>query len=114
MRAKDQSLGVRAAIRARLSTPERAVFDQALADMMAANFVWWQEDHNPLIDLSALLPLRKVALAAAAVLGPDDAEGVFFCFAEELRDLLQGRQTRDDLLALIPERKAWHPCALMV
>lgn len=108
MRAKDQSLGVRAAIRARLSTPERAMFDQALADMMAANFVWWQEDHNPLIDLSALLPLRKVALAAAAVLGLDDAEGVFFCFAEELRDLLQGRRARDDLLALIPERKAWH------
>lgn len=108
MRAKDQSRAVRAAIRARLSTPERAVFDQALADMKAANFVWWQEDHNPLIDLAALLPLRKVALAAAGALGLGDADDVLFCFAGELHDLLTGQRPLDDLLALILERKAWH------
>lgn len=108
MRAKDQSRAVKAAIRARLSTPERAVFDQALADMKAANFVWWQEDHNPLIDLTALLPLRKVALAAAAALGLADVDDVFFCFAGELHDVLTGQHPLDDLLALIPERKAWH------
>lgn len=108
MRAKAQSHAVKAAIRARLSTPERAAFDQALADMEAANFVWWQEDHNPLIDLAALLPLRKVALAAAGALGLADADDVFFCFAGELRDVLLGQLALTDLLAQIPARKAWH------
>lgn len=108
MRAVDQQKATRSAIRARLSTPERAEFDLALADMQAANFVWWQEDHNPLIDLAAMLPLRKVAQAATRLLGLSDPDAVFYLFGGELLALLQGRASLAGLLPLIPERKAWH------
>ena len=108
MRAQSERQATSAAIRARLSTPERAQFDIALADMRAANFVWWQEDHNPLIDLAALLPLRKVALAAATALDLVESSDVFFLFADELQALLVDPTQLADLAPLIEERKAWH------
>lgn len=95
-------------VRARLSTPERSVFDRALADMQAANFVWWQEDHNPLIDLAALLPLRKVSFAAAKSLGLTDQNDIFHLFAHEVQALLEGRSQLPDHASLIHQRKAWH------
>lgn len=107
MRAKDQSRTTAAAIRARLSTPERDQFDRALTDMRAANFVWWQEDHNPLIDLAALLPLRKVALAAAALLGLA-AQEVAHLFAGELAEVLEDRRPVSDLRPILHQRIAWH------
>lgn len=107
MRAVDQRKAAAASVRSRLSTPERDQFDLALEDLQAANFVWWQEDHNPLIDLAALLPLRKVALAAARTLGMREPEDVFHLFAKELRALLMGQISLDEMAPLIPQRKDW-------
>jgi pyruvate,water dikinase len=104
--ARDRRAATLSAVRARLSTPERAEFDRALADMEAANFVWWQEDHNPLIDLAALLPLRKLALAAAKALRLSPPEDVFYLFADEPRALLRGEDL-PELQNLIAARKAW-------
>lgn len=106
LEARDRRTVTADAIRSRLSTPERVQFDRAMADMQAANFVWWQEDHNPLIDLAALLPLRKLALAAADALQLRQPEDVFYLFASELRALLLG-ENLPNLLDLIVTRKAW-------
>jgi pyruvate,water dikinase len=45
----------------RLTREEQAVFDGGLAANQAANFPWWQDDHNFYIDLKVMLPLRQPA-----------------------------------------------------
>ena len=73
---------------------DRTRFDEALASNRAANFVWWNEEHNFLIDRRVHLPLRRLTLAAADRLVADgrlDArEDVFFLFRHELLDELAG------------------------
>ncbi|MHC1558119.1 PEP-utilizing enzyme [Actinomycetospora sp. C-140] len=73
---------------------DRARFDEVLASNRAANFVWWNEEHNFLIDRRIHLPLRRLTLAAADRLVADgrlDArEDVFFLFRHELLDELAG------------------------
>jgi phosphohistidine swiveling domain-containing protein len=72
----------------------RAAFDEALAANRAANFVWWNEEHNFLIDRRIHLPVRRLTLAVADRLvaeGRLDArEDVFFLFRHELLDVLAG------------------------
>ena len=43
----------------KLSAAQRAQFDEGLAGCEAANFAWWNEEHNYYIDLRAHLPLRR-------------------------------------------------------
>ena len=72
----------------------RARFDEALTANRAANFVWWNEEHNFLIDRRIHLPVRRLTLAVADLLVAEGRlaaqEDVFFLFRHELLDILAG------------------------
>jgi phosphohistidine swiveling domain-containing protein len=98
---------IESAIRDRLSTPECNVFDLAIHDLRQANFAWWNEDHNPLIDMAAMLPLRKVALEIArrSDLSSDE---IVFAFCNELPDLARTKTAPANIRSLIKERRDYY------
>ncbi len=88
-------------------------FNEALASNQAANFAWWNEEHNYLIDRRAAIPVRRATLELGARLAaegrisaPDD---LFFLFKPELFDVLDGPGAGRwaELAALIPDRRAY-------
>ncbi len=71
---------------ARLGTRDRAVFLDGLRSVRNANFAWWNEDHNAVIDLRAHLPVGRIAGELAVRYAyPREAAG--YMFAEEVREL---------------------------
>ncbi len=46
-------------------------FNEALASNQAANFAWWNEEHNYLIDRRAAIPVRRATLELGARLAAD-------------------------------------------
>lgn len=93
--------------RSRLTAQELGVFDAALESCRAANFTWWNEEHNFYIDLRAHIPVRRAALALADLLGIEERDDVFFLFSYELRDICAGRAEWGDLADLAAARRAW-------
>jgi phosphohistidine swiveling domain-containing protein len=89
-------------------------FDQALASNQAADFAWWNEEHNYLIDRRAAIPIRRATLELGARLAADDVIGqpddLFFLFKPELfgvmSDDASARNWRE-LTAMIPDRRAY-------
>jgi phosphohistidine swiveling domain-containing protein len=92
-----------------------ARFNAALASNHAANFAWWNEEHNYLIDRRAAIPVRRATLELGARLA---AEGkisapadLFFLFKPELYGVMSGAGTGSakwpELAALIPDRRAY-------
>lgn len=97
-----------------------ARFNEALASNQAANFAWWNEEHNYLIDRRAAIPVRRATLELGARLAdagrisaPAD---LFFLFKPELFDVMEsappgaanGRNGRwTELGAMIPDRRAY-------
>ena len=99
-----------------------ARFNEALASNQAANFAWWNEEHNYLIDRRAAIPVRRATLELGARLTdagrisrPDD---LFFLFKPELFDVMEsgdssfgagggGRGRWAELAAMIPDRRAY-------
>ncbi len=87
-------------------------FNEALAGNQAANFAWWNEEHNYLIDRRAAIPVRRATLELGARLAdqgrierPDD---LFFLFKPELFDVMEGGAARwPDLAAMVPDRRAY-------
>lgn len=87
-------------------------FNEALASNQAANFAWWNEEHNYLIDRRAAIPVRRASLELGARLAaegrierPDD---MFFLFKPELFDVMEGGAARwPNLAAMIPDRRAY-------
>jgi phosphohistidine swiveling domain-containing protein len=88
-------------------------FNEALASNQAANFAWWNEEHNYLIDRRAAIPVRRATLELGARLidagrisRPDD---MFYLFKPELFEVMEsggeGRWT--ELAAMIPDRRAY-------
>jgi pyruvate,water dikinase len=71
---------------ARLRPADRAAFLAALARLERANFAWWNEEHNALIDLRAHLPVARVAGELAVRHGYARTDGVYL-FAQEVRDI---------------------------
>ena len=53
------------AARSMLTLEEQKLFDGGLASCRAANFPWWQDDHNYYIDLRISLPMRWACQAIA-------------------------------------------------
>lgn len=94
--------------RAGLTRAERDVFDRALADCTTANFVWWSEDHNILIDMRSFIPVRRAALAIGARLGLAEPEDTVFCFYDELERLCEGTLNWRDLARLVADRRAYY------
>jgi pyruvate,water dikinase len=91
-------------------------FNEALASNQAANFAWWNEEHNYLIDRRAAIPVRRATLELGARLAADGRierpEDMFFLFKEELYGLMEAGVTAAgaswaDLAAMIPDRRAY-------
>ena len=101
------------AAREQIADPaDRERFDAAVAANRAANFVWWNEEHNFLIDRRIHLPIRRLTLALArhlvddgSLAAPDD---VFFLFKPELYDAMAGRDSWARLAELVPARRAYY------
>jgi pyruvate,water dikinase len=94
--------------RARLSRAELAAFDPALASVRHANFAWWNDEHNFLIDLRSALPLRNAALQIGSEAGADRADDACFLFWPELRDLCAGRRAWAGFRAVVSERRDYY------
>ena len=91
-------------------------FNEALASNQAANFAWWNEEHNYLIDRRAAIPVRRATLELGARLAADGRierpQDMFFLFKEELYGLMERGATAAgatwaDLSAMIPDRRAY-------
>jgi pyruvate,water dikinase len=95
-------------------------FNEALASNQAANFAWWNEEHNYLIDRRAAIPVRRATLELGARLAeagriPDPTD-LFFLFKPELFDVMGCYPAQDvgrrsgrwlELGAMIPDRRAY-------
>ena len=88
-------------------------FNEALASNQDANFAWWNEEHNYLIDRRAAIPVRRATLELGARLTeagrisrPDD---MFYLFKPELFEVMEsgGESRWAELAAMIPDRRAY-------
>ena len=87
-------------------------FNEALASNQAANFAWWNEEHNYLIDRRAAIPVRRASLELGARLvgegklkQPDD---IFYLFKPELFAVMEGDGPGwPGMAAMIPKRRAY-------
>jgi pyruvate,water dikinase len=90
-----------------------ARFNAALASNQAANFAWWNEEHNYLIDRRAAIPVRRATLELGARLASAgeiaDPTDLFYLFKPELFDVMAGSGSAwwADLRAMIPDRRAY-------
>jgi phosphohistidine swiveling domain-containing protein len=100
------------AARSQLTAEEQAAFDAGVASCQAANFPWWQDDHNYYIDLKVSLPLRWAARAIAERTGADQADDGLFLFWPELTAVADGEKSLDSYKSLIEARHQyfdhWH------
>ena len=100
------------AARRAINGPDLQRFNEALASNQAANFAWWNEEHNYLIDRRAAIPVRRASLELGARLvdegklkQPDD---IFFLFKPELFAVMEGGGPGWPALApMIPDRRAY-------
>jgi phosphohistidine swiveling domain-containing protein len=83
------------------------VFDAGLAACRAANFPWWQDDHNYYIDLKVSLPMRWACQEIAARVGADASDDMFFLFWPENMQLVAGERSYADFRPLIEARKQY-------
>ncbi len=93
------------AARATLTRREQAVFDAGLTACTAANFSWWQDEHNHYIDLRVALPMRWACQAIAERVGADHSDDVLFLFWPETMDLVAGRTSFAAQRSLIEARR---------
>jgi phosphohistidine swiveling domain-containing protein len=87
-------------------------FNEALASNQAANFAWWNEEHNYLIDRRAAIPARRVSLELGRHLAADGTieqpDDLFFLFKPELFDVMEGGDERwPEVTAKIPDRRGF-------
>jgi len=88
-------------------------FNEALASNQAANFAWWNEEHNYLIDRRAAIPVRRATLELGARLAADGRierpDDMFFLFKPELFAAMDsgGGKAWPELAAMIPDRRAY-------
>jgi pyruvate, water dikinase len=88
-----------------------ARFNGALASNKAANFAWWNEEHNYLIDRRAAIPVRRATLELGARLADSGKishpEDMFFLFKPELFEVMEsgGGSSWTELAAMVPDRR---------
>ena len=95
------------AARAKLTREEQAAFDGGLAACTAANFSWWQDDHNYYIDLKVSLPMRWACQEIAERVGADSRDDMLFLFWPENLALVSGEKTYADYRSIIEARKQY-------
>ena len=81
--------------RSKLTAEEQTAFDAGVASCQAANFPWWQDDHNYYIDLKVSLPMRWAARAIAEKTGADQPDDGLFLFWPELTAVADGEKSMD-------------------
>ena len=94
--------------RSTLTLEEQRAFDSALQSCRAANFSWWNEEHNFYIDLRAMIPMRRGCLALGDALGTNRHDDLLYVFWPELLDLVAGRRRLADLESLIHARREYY------
>ncbi len=96
------------AARSTLTLDEQKLFDGGLASCRAANFPWWQDDHNYYIDLRISLPMRWACQAIADRIGADHHDDTLYLFWPEIMDVSAGRRPYDaGLRSLVEQRKQY-------
>ncbi len=96
------------AARSTLTLDEQKLFDGGLASCRAANFPWWQDDHNYYIDLRISLPMRWACQAIAGRIGADHPDDTLYLFWPEIMDVSAGRRPYDaGLRSLVEQRKQY-------
>jgi hypothetical protein len=95
------------AARSTLTLDEQRLFDGGLASCRAANFPWWQDDHNYYIDLRISLPMRWACQAIADRVGAGHPDDTLYLFWEEIMDVSAGRRPYAGLRDLVEERKQY-------
>jgi pyruvate,water dikinase len=93
------------AARAALTPRERQEFDAGLASCQAANFPWWQDEHNYYIDLRVMLPMRWACLQISDRVAADMPDDTLYLFWPELMAVLGGRRTFRSFRSLIQARR---------
>ena len=98
--------------RSKLTAEEQTAFDAGVASCQAANFPWWQDDHNYYIDLKVSLPMRWAARAIAEKTGADSPDDGLFLFWPELTAVADGEKSMDSLKSIVKARHEyfdyWH------
>jgi pyruvate, water dikinase len=95
------------AARSTLTLDEQKLFDGGLASCRAANFPWWQDDHNYYIDLRISLPMRWACQGIADRVGADHPDDTLYLFWEEIMDVSAGRQPYAKFRSLVEQRKQY-------
>jgi pyruvate,water dikinase len=95
------------AARSTLTLDEQKLFDGGLASCRAANFPWWQDDHNYYIDLRISLPMRWACQGIADRIGADHRDDTLYLFWEEIMDVSAGRQPYAKFRSLVEQRKQY-------
>ncbi|MEI6229161.1 MAG: PEP-utilizing enzyme [Actinomycetes bacterium] len=96
-----------AVARSGLSVEEQVAFDAGVASCQAANFPWWQDDHNYYIDLRVSLPLRWAAMAIAAKVGADNPEDGIYLFWPEIVAVADGEKSYEEFRDLVAQRRVY-------
>ena len=98
--------------RSKLTAEEQTAFDAGVASCQAANFPWWQDDHNYYIDLKVSLPMRWAARAIAEKTGADQPDDGLFLFWPQLTAVADGEKSMDSLKSIVKARHDyfdyWH------
>ena len=97
-----------AAARSRLSRTELDAFNPALESVLHANFAWWNDEHNFLIDLRSTLPLRRAALAIGETAGAEQPDDTCFLFWPELCELCHGKRDWASFRNVVSERRGYY------
>jgi phosphohistidine swiveling domain-containing protein len=96
------------AARSSLTLQKQRVFDAGLASCQAANFPWWQDEHNYYIDLRVALPMRWACLQIADRFGADLPGDTLFLFWPELMAVLDGVKQYDSFRGLVQDRRQYY------
>jgi phosphohistidine swiveling domain-containing protein len=95
------------AVRATVRAEARRELDDLLRRNHAANFAWWNDEHNHAIDLRATIPLRLAAVAVGTAAGFDDPADAVFLFWDELVAVAANPVTGTRVRSLVDERRAF-------
>ncbi|SNR53209.1 pyruvate, water dikinase [Haloechinothrix alba] len=93
--------------RAKLTSEEQEVFDAGLASCTAANFPWWQDDHNYYIDLRVSLPMRWACLQISEAVGADRPDDTIYLFWPELMQVVNGEKSYNSFRSLVEDRRQY-------
>jgi pyruvate,water dikinase len=88
-------------------------FEEALATNRSANFAWWNDEHNYLIDRRIAIPVRRLTLELGARLVDDgrleQPDDLFYVFKAELGQAVEnGGAEFARLSSLIPDRRDYY------